>query len=225
MAESALAFHVKIAPCDLPVILLQMQSAKPTSPFVVVQPSQARAFSNPLRVRILMLCTNDESSLSILRKRLGMPLSKLHYHVSRLLDTGLLVVSRTERRPGRPIRYYRSTAKSFVVQQGHLAELPSDKWSSELRESLSLEHGRSNELLHYSSTADGKILVKLEPDRSPMQSRGMELWRLMRLGAKERASLAQELKQLLDRYAGSAAAPGAPTFLVHAAFAPALNRD
>lgn len=219
------ASHVRIARRTLEAILLQMQSAQQTSPLLVELPQQAAAFSDPLRVRALMLCAREESSLSGLQKRLNVPVNKLHYHVSRLLEAGLLVVSRTEPRAGRAIRYYRSAAESFLVPQDHLPELPSEKRSSELRASLRNEHGRGDgHHLLYSAGPGGKLLVRLTPEAGSRRARGMELWRLMKLGPKQRASFARELNELLECYATSPREPGAEDFLVHAAFAPAISQ-
>jgi hypothetical protein len=213
-----------IADEELAAILLQMQSTEQSSAFVIEGRDQAAAFSHPLRVRVLMLCASDESSLSALHKRLEVPISKLHYHVSRLVEERLLLVSRTEPRAGRGIKYYRSAAESFIVPQDQLAELPSDKWSAQLRQSLRNEQGRSDErMLHYTAGPNGKVLVKLLHSERSGPSRGIELWRLMQLSGKQRTSLARELGELLERYAASSPEAGAESFLVHAAFGPARS--
>ena len=220
----AFASHVRIACHALEAILLQMQSAKQTSPLVVHHARQAAAFSDPLRVRILMLCAGQESSLSGLQNRLKEPLNTLHYHVTRLLEAGLLLVSRTEPRAGRAIRYYRSAAESFLVPQDHLPELPSEKRSSELRQSLKNELSRGDEHhLLYSAGPGGKVLVRLTPQGGSPAARGMELWRLMKLSPKQRARLAGELNELLERFARSPQEAASEDYLVHAAFAPALR--
>jgi DNA-binding transcriptional ArsR family regulator len=201
-----------------------MQSAEQTSPLVVQHPRHAAAFSHPLRLRILMLCAAQESSLSELQKKLNVPLNRLDYHVRRLLEAGLLLVSRTEPRAGRAIRYYRSAAKSFLVPQDRLPELPSERRSSELRQSLSNELGRGDERhVLYSAGPEGKVLVRLTPQGGSPSARGMELWRLMKLSSKQRALLGRELNQLLERYAGSPQEAGSESYLVHAAFAPAIR--
>lgn len=188
------------------------------------QRRQAAAFSDPLRVRVLMLCAGQESSLSGLQKKLNVPLNTLHYHVRRLLDAGLLLVSRTEPRAGRAIRHYRSVAESFLVPQDHLPELPSEKRSSELRRSLRNELGRGDEHhLLYSAGPEGKVLIRLTPQGRSPAARGMELWRLIKLSPKQRALLAGELNELLERYVGLPQEAGSEDFLVHGAFAPALR--
>ena len=203
-----------------------MQASKQSSPFRIDQPEHIEAFGNPFRVRVLMLCAGRDRSLSDLQSSLKVPLNKLHYHVSRLLEAGLLLVNRAEPRAGRAIRHYKSVAESFVVPQDRLPELPSDKLSSELRRSLAKEQGRTDEgVLLYSAGAEGKVLVKLTPREQSAPSRGMELWRLMKLGPTERTNLARELNELLERYSGLCPQAGRESFLVHAAFAPASEKS
>ena len=203
-----------------------MQPSKQSSPFSIHLPEHIDAFANPLRVRVLMLCAGRERSLSDLQRSVSVPLNKLHYHVSRLLESGLLLVNRAEPRAGRAIRYYQAVAGSFVVPQDRLPELPSDKLSSELRRSLAKEQGRTDEgVLLYSAGAEGKVLVKLTPREQSTPSRGIELWRLIKLGPTERTNLTRELNELLERYSALAARAGGESFLVHAAFAPANERS
>lgn len=54
-------------------------------------------------------------SLSDAASDLGIKLPRLSYHVNRFLTMGLLYVAGTERRTGRSIKLYSSTAQSFSV--------------------------------------------------------------------------------------------------------------
>lgn len=54
-------------------------------------------------------------SLNEAAQELGVKLPKLLYHVKRFLELGLLEVACVERRNGRPVKRYRSTAKTFFV--------------------------------------------------------------------------------------------------------------
>jgi hypothetical protein len=53
----------------------------------------------------------------------------------------------------------------------------------------------------------------------------MELWRMIKLSPAQRASLAKELSDVLERYTIDPPEVGAEPFLVHAAFAPALSQN
>jgi len=88
-------------------------------------------------------CGPAEHSLSELQRMLAMPLPKLHYHVRRLLDAGLLTVSRTQPRAGRPVQFYRAVAERFLVPLDASPALPGDGLAAELRQLLSDELGRA----------------------------------------------------------------------------------
>ena len=101
--------------------------------------AEAVALDHPVRSRLLMACALQERSLTELAKQTGQPLSKLHYHMGRLLACGLLRVSRSEPRAGRPVRYYRALAESFLISMADMAAPVSDAWTRELRQSLAEE--------------------------------------------------------------------------------------
>lgn len=199
-----------------------MQSGKQTSELRIDDPLQTAAFENPLRARVLVACGAAERSLSDLRRLLGVPLPKLHYHVSRLLDANLLTVSRTQPRGGRPVRFYRAIAERFLVPQESLPALPSETWLAELRRSLHDEIGRAGEvaLLYGPGPDEGSFQVRLIRPEPVGPSRGMDLWRVLKLTPRQRAMLAKELAEVFERHAKAEPEPGAETFLAHAAFAP-----
>lgn len=201
-------------------MLLQMQSGERSS-VIVSGARQVSAFANPLRVRVLMACATEECSLSALQRLTGSPLAKLHYHVSRLLAAELIVVSRTQRRAGRAIKFYRAAGESFIVPQEKLPVLPGDRLSVQLRNALREEQRRGGEFsLVYTSAPGGKMLMKHLPQTPTTPSRGVEMWRAIALNNRQRASLAKELGELLERYATAEPEAGAEALLVHAAFAP-----
>jgi hypothetical protein len=81
-------------------MLLQMQPGERSS-VIAAGALQTAAFSNPLRVRVLMACAFEECGPSALQRLTEAPLAKLHYHVGRLLAAELLTVSRTQPRSRR----------------------------------------------------------------------------------------------------------------------------
>ena len=199
-----------------------MQSGEQTSELRVENPLQVAAFGNPLRARVLIACGVEERSLSDLRRLLGVPLPKLHYHVARLLDAKMLTVSRAQPRGGRPVRFYRAVATRFLVPQEALPALPSEAWMAELRHSLRDEIGRAGEvaLLYGPGVEEGSFQVRLLRPEPVGPSRSIELWRILRLAPGQRAALAKELAEVLERHAKAEPEPGAESFLAHAAFAP-----
>ncbi|MBO9574376.1 MAG: helix-turn-helix transcriptional regulator [Sphingobium sp.] len=187
----------------------------------VSDPAQAASFGNPLRCRLLVACVHEELSLSQLQKRFGVPLSKLHYHIGQLLDVGLIAVSRTQPRAGRPIRLYRAIAGKFLVPHAFLADAPGENFATELRQLLRDENDRDDELsLLYAPAADGNLRIRLVRSEDAEPARAFERWRLMKLNPGQRAALAQELSDVIERHAALDPAVGGETYLVHAAFAP-----
>jgi DNA-binding transcriptional ArsR family regulator len=178
--------------------------------------AQAAALESPLRARLLMACVAEERSLSDLQRLSGQSLSKLHYHVTRLLDAGLLRVSREQARGGRPIRLFRAAAACFLVPQEFLGELPGDAMAAELRDLL--QRSRGDVSLRYATDARGAFRVTLERDESDRLPKSAELWQVFRLSRQQREALATELRELFERYAQ--ADGGTETVLAHAAFAP-----
>ena len=177
---------------------------------------QATAFDNRLRARLLMACATAEQSLSELETLTGQPLSKLHYHVGRLLEAKLLRVSREQARAGRPVRFFRAVAEQFIVPQELLGNLPGDALAAELRNLLHMSRGEV--ALRYAPDARGHLTMKLVRDESAQPPKSIELWQVFKLSRKQRDALAGELRELFERYAK--VEPGSETILAHAAFAP-----
>jgi DNA-binding transcriptional ArsR family regulator len=193
-----------------------MQSDTQSSEKRVANRAQAAALENPLRARLLMACVAGERSLTDLQRFAGQTLPKLHYHVTRLLDGGLLRVSREQKRGGRPIRYFRAVADSFLVPQEFLGELPGEAMAVELRNLL--QRSRGDVSLRYAADERGGFRMTLVRDEAGPSPRALELWQIFRLTRQQRDELAKELKDLFERY--SKAEGGSEALLAHAAFAP-----
>lgn len=57
----------------------------------------------------------DEKSVAQASVETGFKIHKMHYHVNKLKNAGLIAVSRIEKRAGRPIKFYRSVAQRFFI--------------------------------------------------------------------------------------------------------------
>jgi hypothetical protein len=184
--------------------------------------AEAAALDHPVRSRLLMACALRERSLTELSKEIGQPLPKLHYHVGRLVDGGLLRPSRTEARAGRPIRYYRAVAESFLISLADMGEPAAEGWSRELRRSLAEQANRRELSLLYHTDERGAFRVRLiDPEGPGRSSRAFDYWKVLRLTPAQRTALAAELAAVISRY--EAPSPGGEPFFVHAAFAPKLS--
>lgn len=179
---------------------------------------QVAVFLDPRRRRILTAFLGREASLTEAAKRLAIPLNALAYHVGRLIELGLLLVVREQKRAGRPIRYYRAAADSFLIPAAAMGRRVGDGLTAELRSALD----RADLLAGASD-----LLVSLdEAGRPRLQRRGgnvdadaCEYWRVLSLSAAEAGQLSRELRTLLRRYEG-APGRGKSAYLAHAAIAP-----
>ena len=165
-----------------------------------------------------MACAAEERSLTDLQRISDQTLAKLHYHVTRLLEAGLLRVSREQARGGRPIRFFRAVAERFLVPQEFLGELPGEAMAAELRNLLQMSRGDVS--LRYAADERGGFRMTLVRDDTGPSPKAIELWQVFKLSRQQRDALAKELRELFERFAKVEG--GSETILAHAAFAPRL---
>ena len=90
-------------------------SSSSSSCFVVADPEQARLLTNPETVRYFKPFVADTKSLSQAAAELDCHLNTLYYRVQTFLKTGLLKISREQKRKGRAIKYYRSIEDELYI--------------------------------------------------------------------------------------------------------------
>lgn len=84
------------------------------APFLPVSdPQQLKAFTDPLRNRILHLLADREMTNQQLATSLDEPQAKVLYHVRFLLDAGLIVLVDQRVKGGNVEKYYRATARIY----------------------------------------------------------------------------------------------------------------
>lgn len=199
-----------------------MKAAERSRTHRVEAGDQAAAMEHLLRAWLLMACARRERTLSDLSRELALPLPKVHYHVTRLVDCGLLRTARAEPRRGRPVKYYRAIAEVFLVSLADVGEHVSEGLTRELRKSMAQEVNRRESYLRYHLDPSERLRVSLvDPQGRSVTERAMDHWKIMRLTPEQRSGLAAELTALIARYE-DAAVDGGELFLVHAAFAPKL---
>jgi DNA-binding transcriptional ArsR family regulator len=90
----------------------------------ITQPEVAKAFSHPLRARILCILEERRASPRQLADELGQPLGNVSYHVRTLLGLKLIrLVKKTPRR-GSIEHYYEAVAGSNYLSDGTWADTP-----------------------------------------------------------------------------------------------------
>lgn len=82
---------------------------------VVDDPGQARLLSDPEALRFFEPFLGRERRVAEAARELGVRIDTLLYRVGRFLDAGLLRMVREERRAGRAVRVYRSSADAYFV--------------------------------------------------------------------------------------------------------------
>lgn len=83
---------------------------------------EARAVSNPLRLRILRLCLDEALTNRELAQRLGKDPATVLHHVRTLVDTGFLAAEPVRRGArGAREKPYRATGKSWTLDIGDAA--------------------------------------------------------------------------------------------------------
>jgi len=81
----------------------------------VTAPGQLRALANPLRATLLELPLERAATVTELAQAVGRPKSTVAYHVSLLVDAGLLRVVRTRRVRAIDERYYGRVARTIYI--------------------------------------------------------------------------------------------------------------
>ena len=112
------------------MVNMNNQTIEPQDQFVMETPTQWKAFSHPLRLRILKQLVEEAHTNEELATALGEKSGKLYFHTKRLLDAGLIVLEGTRQKGPNTEKFYRAVARRFTastpVQDGatpHLERL------------------------------------------------------------------------------------------------------
>jgi DNA-binding transcriptional ArsR family regulator len=89
---------------------------------VVTAPGQLRALADPLRTTLLDLLLERAATVTEMARAVGRPKSTVAYHVSLLVDVGLLRVVRTRRVRAIEERYYGRVARTLYIGALHRPE-------------------------------------------------------------------------------------------------------
>lgn len=93
-----------------------MSAAEPVPFMVVNTPEQLKAFTDPLRVRILIALKERPATNQQVAAALGEPPAKVLHHVRALLDAGLVRLVDTQIKGGNVEKYYRATAHLYALR-------------------------------------------------------------------------------------------------------------
>jgi len=194
-----------------------MEDAFLTRPLRIEAPDQVAVFLDAKRRRILLSFMGRERSLTEAAAALAMPLNGLAYHVGRLLRFGLLSVVREQKRAGRPIRFYRAAADSFLIPASAMGRRVGDGLTAELRTAIE----RAGSL---SGSSDMLVVLdeagkpRLERRGGTVDAEACEYWRVLALDRDQARLLTRDFRALLRRYEG-APGRGKKVYLAHVALA------
>lgn len=180
----------------------------------------AAALSNPLRRRIVLSLVGRSQSLTELSQTVDVELKRLHYHVTALVDIGLLQIQGVVRRAGRPIKRYVAVAHAFYVPDGLAVSTPGEALALELRKSLTERRRISGVGTVYDVDAEGNHRMRPRRSPRPREVAWIERWQVLQLSAVGVRGLADELSACIARAAATRDEHGLRTYLVHVAVAP-----
>lgn len=105
----------------------------PAAYFDVRSIEQLKAFTDPLRVRILGVLARRVASNKQLAEVLEQPQPRVFHHLKTLLDLGLVRLVDTEIKGGNVEKYYRSIAHQFMLHTGPEFDPQSEDYDAALR--------------------------------------------------------------------------------------------
>jgi DNA-binding transcriptional ArsR family regulator len=176
----------------------------------------AAALADPFRRHIVLTLVIREYSIAELSSVSGIEIRKLHYHVQALAALGLVKITGTRRRGGRPIKLYRASAPAYFVPAELQPVLPSIELGYEMDEALEAARtGRQEGLIFYVDEHNRRRMIPVATPGTIVNP-ASELWRVLNLSDRQAGSLLDEIKAVLSRYESRQGAP----WLVRLALAP-----
>ncbi|MFW8627059.1 hypothetical protein [Deinococcus sp. ME38] len=185
-------------------------------------PHAARLALNPAYTDLLRLLMTREWTAAPLAAAAGQALNAAHHRLGRLLEAGLVRITRMEARRGRPLRHYRAVSDALLIPY-HLTPLGS------LEDLISLHEDTFSGRFRQAVVQAGVPLVRREEDiavRLYRQAGGVVMdvtptaehfdmddllrpeapaltvdWGVLHLTREDAKALQRDLRDLLARYA------------------------
>jgi DNA-binding transcriptional ArsR family regulator len=93
-----------------------MEEFKPAPVMIVEAPEQIKAFTDPLRIKVLRILAERAATNQQIADLLGEPHAKVLYHIRFLVDAGLIQLVDTQIKGGNVEKYYRALAYIFDLK-------------------------------------------------------------------------------------------------------------
>jgi DNA-binding transcriptional ArsR family regulator len=93
-----------------------MSDFSPAPLMILETPEQIKAFTDPLRLRVLRILRERPATNQQIADELGEPHAKVLYHIRFLLEAGLIKLIDTHIKGGNVEKYYRAVARIFDLR-------------------------------------------------------------------------------------------------------------
>ncbi|MEO8608757.1 MAG: winged helix-turn-helix domain-containing protein [Chloroflexota bacterium] len=93
-----------------------MDEFNPDPVMIIELPEQIKAFTDPLRVKVLRILAERAATNQQIADVLGQPHAKVLYHIRFLVDVGLIKLVDTQIKGGNVEKYYRALANIFDLR-------------------------------------------------------------------------------------------------------------
>ena len=93
-----------------------MDEFNPAPVMIIESPEQIKAFTDPLRVKVLRILAERAATNQQIADLLGQPHAKVLYHIRFLVDVGLIKLVDTQIKGGNVEKYYRALANIFDLR-------------------------------------------------------------------------------------------------------------
>jgi DNA-binding transcriptional ArsR family regulator len=163
------------------------------------------------RVQYLLPFFGKECSVSEGAKAVKLPLANMRYWVTKMEELGLIRLTKTVKRKGSPIKYYRSVADEFRVllksiPMASLEELLEQREERYIKRSYkalakALVGHESDWYVNY-LLEDGIPTTNIKPEQGTAEdAQVLSYWMPLRLNPEQAKALRDELRDMQGRYA------------------------
>ena len=147
--------------------------------FKIKELEQVRLLSDPLKLKLLQVFAESARTTKQAAEELGESVTKLYRHVDALLDAGLLVVVREQRKRGTVERTFRAVAQRFEADHALFRGETGDDGAEAAREMLRVTESEIVDVL--ANDGDEQSIVmrfrgKASPERIAELRATLETW-------------------------------------------------
>lgn len=169
---------------------------------------QLEALGNPLRVRILMV-SDDPIGVAELAERLGVPKTRLYYHVNMLVELGMLNPCGQRKSGARVETLYQMAGRNFRAGSGLFDHIEDPRTAAAAATAVIFDPARAE--------AEVALERRFAGGEKPMSDLGRGF---VRLTPDEAEAFKQRLRDLMEEYGERPSDPSRSTFSFTYSFMP-----